>query len=663
MNAFSAFESLHVDDLINEVGSSSSSTTSEAHRNPSSSLHNLPAWSTSEEGETWHKTSPAFSDELDEDKTISDVWFASSTTLSRKKRTTFSKGDGMQEREDSPGAAANLKSHKSAPQLVPRTPSADHKAKLEDLLVEMGWPRESASTAEGSQSQGGMSTQSGSGSSEAPRSSTGAGSLASGMPATGALFKRRAHLREGNLPLPSPVVVPGTDRFEDQVPATSMPAVPNHYLDGQQHSRSATFPLSHGNPIPDTTFPRQGPSTAGSDFASFQRMSSLHRGSNHVLNASQPLFAQENSDRATKAVEAALLYGMGPRRASFSQHFSNSPGALRRPDTASSGGTATELQTPITPFQSLSASEAGVPFAYQVSPAVGSTNHLLPGYGGGYTSGVKMPHDECGNSLGLQHMKTMTQSHTPVNIDSSAYSQIFAGMPQAAMVPASPTKRQKVKQMRSSPNMRTSPTSDTSSQTTTPLRKIASNRRLASTARSESSNSSQTLHKIVLQSPSKSPSKKGRSPRLETLPPLPTMAPLQPSATSGSFEFVNYGMDDADELCAAVAPSGSYKIPLKGFGSGDGDEEGSDGCGTGAGQDEQARLRRSRSKSNSRLGPRWQGPNGLGEEVPEGGVQWEGEQQDKTASRQIKRRKSEASMTTLPGKRKTASSGNLRRKD
>ena len=441
MNAFSAFESLQVDDLINEVGSSSSSTTSEAHRNPSSSLHNLPAWSTTEEGETWHKTSPAFSDDLDEDKTISDVWFASSTTLSRKKRTTFPKGVGMQEREDSPGAAANLKSHKSAPQLVPRTPSADHKAKLEDLLVEMGWPRESASTAEGSQSQGDTSTQSGGGSSEAPRSSTGAGSLASGMPATGALFKRRAHLREGNLPLPSPVVVPRMDRLEDQVPATSVPAVPNHYLDGQQHSRSATFPLSHANPIPDTAFPRQGPSTAGSDFASFQRMSSLHRGSNHVLNASQPLFAQENSDRATKAVEAALLYGMGPRRASFSQHFSNSPGALRRPDTASSGGTATELQTPITPFQSMSASDAGVPFAYQVSPAVGSTHHLLPGYGAGYTSAVKMPHDDCGNSLGLQHMQTMTQSQTPVNIDSSAYSQIFAGMPHAAMVPASPTKR------------------------------------------------------------------------------------------------------------------------------------------------------------------------------------------------------------------------------
>lgn len=41
-------------------------------------------------------------------------------------------------------------------------------------------------------------------------------------------------------------------------------------------------------------------------------------------------------------------------------------------------------------------------------------------------------------------------------------------------------------------------------------------------------------------------------------PPLP--------AAGGSFSFVNYGIEDAQELCSAVAPSGSYKIPLKGYG-------------------------------------------------------------------------------------------------
>ncbi|ETS61812.1 hypothetical protein PaG_03912 [Moesziomyces aphidis] len=37
--------------------------------------------------------------------------------------------------------------------------------------------------------------------------------------------------------------------------------------------------------------------------------------------------------------------------------------------------------------------------------------------------------------------------------------------------------------------------------------------------------------------------------------------------------FVNYGMNDADEICSAVAPSGSYKVPLRGFGASSGEED------------------------------------------------------------------------------------------
>lgn len=48
-------------------------------------------------------------------------------------------------------------------------------------------------------------------------------------------------------------------------------------------------------------------------------------------------------------------------------------------------------------------------------------------------------------------------------------------------------------------------------------------------------------------------------------------------ATGGfaRLSFVNYGMDDADEICSAVAPSGSYKVPLRGYegGSGSSGEE------------------------------------------------------------------------------------------
>ncbi|WFD42215.1 hypothetical protein MPSI1_000856 [Malassezia psittaci] len=41
----------------------------------------------------------------------------------------------------------------------------------------------------------------------------------------------------------------------------------------------------------------------------------------------------------------------------------------------------------------------------------------------------------------------------------------------------------------------------------------------------------------------------------------PTTANRRPMALS----FVNYGIDDADELCSAVAPSGSYKVPLHSY--------------------------------------------------------------------------------------------------
>nr|CDI54301.1 putative protein [Melanopsichium pennsylvanicum 4] len=59
----------------------------------------------------------------------------------------------------------------------------------------------------------------------------------------------------------------------------------------------------------------------------------------------------------------------------------------------------------------------------------------------------------------------------------------------------------------------------------------------------------------------------------------PTSSALAAGSSSGggfSFSklaFVNYGMDDADEICSAVAPSGSYKVPLRGFGNSSGEDD------------------------------------------------------------------------------------------
>ncbi|TKY84618.1 hypothetical protein EX895_006520 [Sporisorium graminicola] len=56
----------------------------------------------------------------------------------------------------------------------------------------------------------------------------------------------------------------------------------------------------------------------------------------------------------------------------------------------------------------------------------------------------------------------------------------------------------------------------------------------------------------------------------------PTPSALASGSGSAGFSrlsFVNYGMNDADEICSAVAPSGSYKVPLRGFGASSGEED------------------------------------------------------------------------------------------
>ncbi|CBQ73952.1 conserved hypothetical protein [Sporisorium reilianum SRZ2] len=56
----------------------------------------------------------------------------------------------------------------------------------------------------------------------------------------------------------------------------------------------------------------------------------------------------------------------------------------------------------------------------------------------------------------------------------------------------------------------------------------------------------------------------------------PTPSALASGSGGGGFSqlsFVNYGMDDADEICSAVAPSGSYKVPLRGFGASSGEDD------------------------------------------------------------------------------------------
>ncbi|UZJ54843.1 hypothetical protein CBS101457_004163 [Exobasidium rhododendri] len=694
MNTFSAFESLNMDDLlISRIGSSStSSSASDMDRNPCSSLHNLPAWSTCEEETAFASPSYATPDESVGEKLINDVWFAPTANLSRKKRLNFEKRNINEEREVSPGVAtANLKSYKSAPQLVDRkrVTSVDHRAKLEDLLVEMGWPRNAESTIEEA-SDGGegndgnqprLQSSTGSGARSSRSTSTGAGSLASGMPTTSALFMRRADTRDGEMPAPLPVTIPSAETLNPEVvsaTASIRQGLTSMMRPDLQSLQVQSAPLSMPHQMMfSTSLPMQEPRTDPSS-------SSAYAG---LVNASQQYRSPIQTERVVG--HPSLYYGYNQ------DQYNRSP--VKRPESASTLSTNAELRTPITPFQALSTSDMGsLPYDYPLS-STSSYAGLLPSEHTPYspqkmkslstldgTLSSNMANNSShhfsnntGNLLGLQNMQSLENLNQfpPSMIDSSAYAQIFAHMP-----PSTPVQQQskpKIKQMRSSPNMRRSPSSDDSSSSTKSLRKIASNRRLTISK----SMPFQSENTIIMSSPTKSPLKKGKSPKLNAnfaIPPLPTFASLQqgsPSTSrvasnegsSSSFQFVNYGVEDADELCSGVAPSGSYKIPLKGFGSAQDDEddvdeddlyddemEGSSGKGASS------IANRNRSKSNvsgTRLGPRWQGV----EEVVDAKVEGGDLASDSKNSRQMKRRKSEASMTSLLGKKKTASSGNLRK--
>lgn len=135
------------------------------------------------------------------------------------------------------------------------------------------------------------------------------------------------------------------------------------------------------------------------------------------------------------------------------------------------------------------------------------------------------------------------------------------------------------------------------------LRKIASNRRIQTTSsfpagpssassssstsasghglKNKSSNIGFTMELLTSASPSRArtishqSSFSSRSSPGKSKSPTPsTLASgSQGGSTFASLSFVNYGMDDADEICSAVAPSGSYKVPLRGFGTSSGEED------------------------------------------------------------------------------------------
>ncbi|CAO1621270.1 unnamed protein product [Parajaminaea phylloscopi] len=179
---------------------------------------------------------------------------------------------------------------------------------------------------------------------------------------------------------------------------------------------------------------------------------------------------------------------------------------------------------------------ATVPLMPVYLPSAGAMSHptSAPHMGSSGTTVSSLP-STSGSRLSL------TSSHTGLSSTQTTYEPLPQTPVQPRSAPAS------TKKSKSTPNLRRTPPASANavlgaaSPSPSPGGSSSSGRKIAGTRRARSS--SNLRHKKS-------------SPEAASMPQIPL----------GGFSFVNYGLEDAQELCAAVAPSGSYKVPLKGYG-------------------------------------------------------------------------------------------------
>ncbi|PWN48168.1 hypothetical protein IE53DRAFT_370848 [Violaceomyces palustris] len=632
-------EALHVDDLFTDGDSSDASS---YNRQPSVPL---PGWNT-----VATKVGGVDSDSDAPDQT----WFGGSKPGRTLRRTTkaslHNKDSGYFEEPCSPGASMEaplpakspsveqntsrpLRQCISAPELQrgdPILPAPDAEESIDDFLADLGWTKNRIQHRGGGGNTGGESQQGGSGAGPHGRSQSFSNMGApSGSSSSSALFQRRANQREGKMPSPNPVAVPPLDIGSDE--------------HGQRHSRSATFPTD----IPFDQMTEEQKS----------RLAQLHQA--HVSHQaarlgvysdfvapSQQFAGQEASERAAKAVQAALLYGMeggSPRRLSVGSTGLATPITPHHPLAPGPSANSYPQQTfppvhygmpdVLTSPRARDFGQAAFGYHQQHSPVMqdlqgytstyppprsGSISHSESHYQGrarGVSSGSysgslgvganliqpievqarrqvqghfelqpvslsSLQEQERLHFLQLSQVDPSSEAARPTSSHSSNSNRKDYGLgitsrkgqPSQMRAPPSPP-RSPVK-MRSSPQLRT-PNSETTSGPDQVAgqspRKIASNRRIVSNFSPGSAGGGS--------SSSKGTRAKGEIKASKSSSPTPITGQSTPTSTQFNFtslSFVNYGMEDAEELCSAVAPSGSYKIPLKGYGS-------SESCGSGSG--------------------------------------------------------------------------------
>ncbi|CEH13636.1 hypothetical protein CBOM_01541 [Ceraceosorus bombacis] len=413
-------------------------------------------------------------------------------------------------------------------------------------------------------------------------SSSTAFSSAQSSTGVGALFQRRAHAsRAGDMPAPKPI---GTSTLSGAF-TTPLSAAP---LPAKQHSqaRTATFPLSQ-------TWDQLSPEQQSRVIQLQSNIASEAQTGAHRPRGDSGVSGEGSSVRAA-GNQAALIYPRGRQ-----DHASKPQG----PGSSGFAYTSMGLLTPISPVHALAPSSAQVP-SHHFSPASSAfrvstmPSDMAASYGVPFNMNTAVIGS---NALGLSQPFPGTNglSSCPSTglqaIDPSSFGAFTSEYPdppaslfhkerQSSHAPLSPRSPNKAK---SAPNLRSVDPQQHQDAPSRSPRKIASNRRLhassnASTMPTETSPASSFNSGRPRTMTLSSASSGYRTLDSPSFPPTPR--------SGGSISFVNYGIEDADELCAAVAPSGSYKIPLRGYGSaGDIKEAGEKGA-----------------KAAKRDGPRWE---------------------------------------------------------
>lgn len=414
-----------------------------------------------------------------------------------------------------------------------------------------------------------------------------------------ALFQRRANQRGSVLQAPAPVTVPSPHTaFRDRSASITG-------LNPAQQQARCEYDSS-----PAGAYPRQQPQHAQcfvsqpSSLASpTQRAELGNLGQNHsvghcmyadFVSPSQQFAGQEVSERAAKAVQAALLYGMesgSPRRASFGSTGLPTPVTPVHPTYSMAPSQQVRQQAGVgapTASQVQDGANAGHG-AHGVAPQSSGTHELC-----GYTSTYPPPRPGSGAPR-TPKARRQNPGHRQAMSPIGSHSQLIPvtmAQPTSMAAPRSPPKT------RSVPDLRNAVMSGLGEGN----RKIASNRRVASSSVNAHAISpspivpplpSFAVHSVKHSqqgSTRKEPDARrggagtrtiarsaqgSRSASPAVSSPRGTSSPAS-AGGYGQISFVNYSIDDADELCSGVAPSGSYKIPLKGFGSGAEDDAAED---------------------------------------------------------------------------------------